>query len=61
MANRAKQPTMSDRGAKFPPEAFEYNDDVTTEVVKKLKAERGVDTSDKRWRVIDGFGQVVPA
>lgn len=61
MAQKAKQPAMNGRGAQFPPEAFEYNDDVETNVVKKIRDERGVDTSAKRWRLIDGLGQVVPA
>lgn len=61
MANRAKQPSMTSRGVQFPQEAFEYNDDVQTDVVKKIRDERGVDTSAKRWRLIDGLGQVIPA
>ena len=35
-------------------EAFEYNDDVDAAVVKKLREERGVDASAKRWRMIEG-------
>ena len=35
-------------------EVFECNDDVDAAVVKKLREERGVDTSAKRWRMIEG-------
>ena len=31
---------------------LEYNDDVSTEVVQKLKKERGVDTSNMQWQVL---------
>lgn len=60
MAKTAKN-HVNDGGQHFPPEAYEYNDDVSKETVAKIREERGIDVSDDKWKVIDSLGQVVPA
>jgi len=34
-------------------EAYDYNDDVSTDTVSEIRAERGVDISAKKWKLID--------
>jgi hypothetical protein len=61
MAQKARTATANGSGKDFPPQAYDYNDDVSTDTVKEIRAERGVDVSDKKWKLIDSLGQVVPA
>lgn len=49
--------TAEDR---FPPEAYDYGDDVTPEAVALLRPD-AVDVSGDGWTMIDGFGKVVSA
>lgn len=41
---------------KFPAEAYEYNDDVTSESVEKVR-ERARDHMVGDWEVVDGLGR----
>lgn len=61
MAQRVKNTAANGNNGQFPPEAFDYNDDVSTETVTEIRATRGVDVSNGKWKVIDALGQVVPA
>lgn len=61
MAQKAKNATANGSGESFPPEAYDYNDDVSAKTVESVRAERGVDVSAKKWKLIDALGQVVPA
>lgn len=61
MAQKSRMKTVGN-GVRFPKEAFDYNDDVTIEVVRQICNERGVQVEDDgEWEVVDGFGQVVHA
>lgn len=61
--NMAQKQSKADNGPakRFPPEAYEYNDDVSPDTVKWIRESRGVDTSDGKWKVIDALGQIVHA
>jgi len=61
MAQKAKNAAANGSGKNFPPEAYDFNDDVSAETVEKIRADRGVDVSSKKWKLIDSLGQVVPA
>lgn len=61
MSQKAKNAAANGSGKRFPPEAYDYNDDVSEETVAKMRTERGVDVSQKKWKLIDALGQVVPA
>ena len=61
MAQKTKSAAANGSGKKLPPEAFDYNDDVSADAVEAIRAERGVDVSEKKWKLIDALGQVVPA
>lgn len=61
MAQKAKNATANGSGKNFPPEAYDYNDDVSKGTVAKIRAERGVDISAKKWKTIDSLGQIVSA
>ena len=61
MAQKAKNATANGSGKNLPPEAYDYNDDVSADTVAEIRAERGVDVSEKKWKLIDSLGQVVPA
>lgn len=61
MSKKVRQPEMAGHDTRFPPEAYGYSDDVTPEVVEKIRRERGVDTSKPRWKIIDAMGQIVSA
>lgn len=58
---KAPSGVTAGNGKGFPPEANTYNDDVSARVVKELRAERGVDVSNPRWKTIEALGQVVRA
>lgn len=61
MAQKAKNAAANGSGKDFPLQAYDYNDDVSTATVAEIRAERGVDVSDRKWKLIDSLGQVVPA
>jgi hypothetical protein len=61
MAQRATSATANGSGKNFPPEAYDYNDDLSNETLAQIRAERGVDVSAKKWKLIDSLGQVVSA
>ena len=61
MAQKAKHATANGSGKNFPPEAYDYNDDVSAKTITEVRAERGVDVTAKKWKLIDSLGQVVPA
>lgn len=61
MAQKAKNAAANGSGKKLPPEAYDYNDDVSSDTVAQIRAERGVDVSEKKWKLIDSLGQIVPA
>lgn len=44
--------------ANFPPEAYGYTDDVTTEAVKILRDSALKQIDEDEWELIDGFGNV---
>lgn len=50
-------------GAKnsFPAEAYACNDDLSEEVIRKMREEVGVDVKGDEWETLDGLGQVVRA
>ena len=60
-----RQPTMSGGPGKadrpFPPEAYEYSDDVTPEGVQQMRDRSGVDVTSGNWKLIDGFGRILNA
>jgi hypothetical protein len=65
MAQRQNRPVVGSTnggGKTFPPEAYNYADDVTADTVAKVRAEYGVDVSnEEEWETVDGLGQVVHA
>lgn len=61
MSQKVKQFAAAGNDSQFPPEAYEYNDDVSTETVREIRVERGVDVSNPRWKTIDALGQIVSA
>jgi hypothetical protein len=42
-------------GRKLPPEAFQYDDDVTPEVVKTIQEQADEIIRKEEWVVIDGY------
>ncbi|SEM41155.1 hypothetical protein SAMN05443999_1306 [Roseovarius azorensis] len=63
MAKKAKATIGSANGGfhSFPPEAFDYSDDIVGEVVDAIRKERGVDVKNGDWELVDGIGQVIHA
>lgn len=61
MAQKAKSAAANGTGKNLPPEAYDYNDDVTGGTVAEVRADRGVDVSNKKWKLVDSLGQIVPA
>ena len=59
MTQRTTKAAAVGNGNQFPPEAYEYSDDVTTETVARIRDMRGVDVSQPKWKVIEAFGQIV--
>lgn len=57
MSTMKKTATEQSPDRKFPPEAYEYNDDVTKEAADKVRddARHLIEKGD--WEVIDGFGR----
>lgn len=60
MAHKSKVMTTN-QPPRFPKEAFDYNDDVRSDIVSDIKRERGIDCAGDEWEVVDGFGQIVHA
>jgi hypothetical protein len=52
-------PVCTDRA--YPPEAYTYEDDVTTDGVAAVRERIGEGKKQRKLRVIDGFGQVLNA
>ncbi len=65
MANaRKKQEYTSahdDRFDGFPPEAFDYDDDVSAEGVDVMRKSAQAVIGGEEWIVVDGFGKNQPA
>ncbi len=61
MMQKAPSATFAGNGKGFPPEVNAYNDDVTVDVVKAIRAKAGVDVTKPRWKTIEALGQVVRA
>ena len=63
MAKKAKTTIGSANGGfqSFPPEAFDYSDDIVAAVVESIREDRGVDVNDGDWELVDGIGQVIHA
>lgn len=63
MAQRKNQPTVANGGVvrPFPPEAYDYDEDVDAKTVAAMRDELGVDFSSDEWEVVDGFGRVIHA
>ncbi len=61
MVQKARNAAANGSGKNLPPEAYDYNDDVSSDMVAEIRAKRGVDVSSKKWKLIDSLGQVVPA
>ena len=61
MAKKQGKPTVADGGAAraYPPEAYDYDDDVTPKGVAQIRERSGVDLSTRRVRLIDGFGRLI--
>lgn len=59
MTQKVPSETLAGGGKQFPQEAYAYNDDVSPAVVKAIRADRGVDISQPRWKTIEALGQVV--
>ena len=43
-------------GRKFPPEAYDFDDDVTSEAVAQMQAMADKGMDDDGWEIVDGFG-----
>lgn len=55
-------PTASSGGqSRFPPEAYQFNDDVTAEAVASLRNRASAVMEADEWEVVDGFGLCLPA
>lgn len=59
LAKNEMEPVMET--AVFPPEAFEYTDDVTPEAAAQLRDSAKKEIETDEWELIDGFGQVTSA
>ena len=46
---------------RFPPEAYECNDDVTEEAVEIMRKKAAPIIDAEEWETVDGFGRVVYA
>lgn len=54
---KANGPTKNQGDApRFPQEAYEYNDDVTPNAVKKMREAANKSLSEDEWEIVDGFG-----
>jgi len=49
------RPDGNGHGRAFPPEAFQYNDDVTQETVKTIQEKADRIIREEEWVVIDGY------
>lgn len=62
MANAIKKAEYTTKSTvavcSFPPSAYAFDDDVTTEAVEELRKKAGKVIEKEEWEVVDGFGQV---
>lgn len=42
---------------RFPPEAYDYHDDVTKEAVDRIREKARPELDRDEWEVVDGFGR----
>lgn len=62
MGNRQPMPQAYGRnGKQFPPEAYEFDTEVSPEAIQELREKIGIDFESDEWEVVDGFGRVLPA
>lgn len=47
----------SNGSRRFPPEAYDYADEVTYEAAEALRKKVGIDFNSEEWEVIDGYGK----
>ena len=40
----------------FPPEAFDYGDELTKEGIEQVRKKAAEDLKDEEWELVDGFG-----
>lgn len=62
MGKRQSNPTVAGGNVAraFPPEAYDYNDDVDPKVIAAMKAEIDTDYDADEWEVVDAaFGHVI--
>jgi hypothetical protein len=52
---------MPNGDRRFPPEAYEYDDDVTPEAVDMVRQKAAKLVEAEHWEVVDGFGANEPA
>ena len=45
----------------YPPEAYTYDDDVTSEGIELIRARTGESNKTRKLKLIDGFGRVLNA
>ena len=55
MSTVKKTAAHNNHGRKFPPEAYEWDDDVTKEAVDKVREEVRPLIETAEWELIDGF------
>ncbi|WP_375588894.1 hypothetical protein ABWH89_18105 [Hoeflea alexandrii] len=54
---KANGPTKNHGDApRFPPEAYEYSDDVTPNAVKTMREAANKSLAEDEWEIVDGFG-----
>lgn len=47
--------TASNEPPRFPPEAYDYNDDITAEAVEKVRSKSSQKFDSKEWEIVSGF------
>jgi len=53
--------TSSSGDRRYPPEAYNYNDDVTPEAVDFMRKKAAKVMATDEWEVVDGFGLAQPS
>lgn len=57
--NGAKRHTLdtsaSNEPPRFPPEAYDYNDDITHVAVEKVRFKSAQRIAEEEWELVDGF------
>ncbi len=54
-----KKPDHRHEDRRFPPEAYDYHDDVTKEAVDRVKEKARDEIEKGNWELVDGFGRVI--